>query len=305
MADKLYKNDGNLSFSLVSGNNLGDTGHGRGVHWTDFNNDGFLDLFISRNSETDLLLMGDGTGDFASVPVGPASALANAATCGDINGDGFVDVVVSREHQANLVLINELGNTSSNNWLQVRLTGVQDNKAAVGTRVEITANGTTQTRIITSGSGYMSMNALSADFGLGLATSADVVITWPNGTVQTIDNTSANHVLSVVQGENPVSPANDAIPNATALLGAAPNPFNPATTIKFSLDSSSAAKLAIYTIDGRFVKTLINETLSAGLHGAVWNGKDHSGRAMASGTYFYRLSTGAGYSATGRMALVK
>ncbi len=304
-ADKLYRSNGDYGFTLVSGPNLGDMGRGRHVNWVDFNNDGFLDLFINRNNQTDLLMLGDGTGAFNRLPLGSDAAPSNSSSCGDVNGDGYVDVVVSREGEPNILLLNGLGTYSNNNWLQVCLTGVEDNQNGIGSRVELTANGVTQTRLILAGSGYLSMNTLSADFGVGTATMVDLVITWPNGTVQTVSGTGVNHILNVVQGVDPASPAADTTPAATALFGAVPNPFNPSTTIEYALAADSEVNIDVYTIDGRFVKTLVNGTMSAGPHGAIWDGTDHSGKPVASGTYFYRLSTGAGFAKTGRMALVK
>ncbi len=71
-----------------------------------------------------------------------------------------------------------------------------------------------------------------------------------------------------------------------------PNPFNPATTIVFSLPQAGHMELAVYSIDGRRVATLVNQSMSAGEHRVTWDGRDGSGRSVASGNYFYRLSAG-------------
>jgi len=91
----------------------------------------------------------------------------------------------------------------------------------------------------------------------------------------------------------------------TALGQAHPNPFNPSTTIEFSLAQPDNARLDVYTVDGRLVHTLVNRSLAAGPHSTTWNGVDHRGRSVASGTYFYRLTTRSGFSEAGRMVLVK
>ena len=70
-----------------------------------------------------------------------------------------------------------------------------------------------------------------------------------------------------------------------------PNPFNPSTTIDFSLSYSSEVTLEIYNVKGELTKKLINGPLSAGSHSAEWNGKDNSGNDVASGIYFYRLTS--------------
>ena len=79
-----------------------------------------------------------------------------------------------------------------------------------------------------------------------------------------------------------------------ALQQNAPNPFNPATTIRFSLAESGNARLAVYDISGRIVRTLVVGQLSAGEHDVVWDGADAAGRPVASGVYVYRLMTPSG-----------
>jgi hypothetical protein len=90
-----------------------------------------------------------------------------------------------------------------------------------------------------------------------------------------------------------------------ALHGAAPNPFNPRTTIRFSLEEAApVASLRVYDVAGRLVRTLHRGALSAGDQQVVWRGEDESGRAMASGVYFCRLEIGDAVR-TARMALVR
>lgn len=101
------------------------------------------------------------------------------------------------------------------------------------------------------------------------------------------------------------SPVGDGLPQATALRGAAPNPFNPSTTISFDLGRRAHARLQIFTVDGRLVATLVDETLAAGPHRAVWNGTDAAGQHVASGQYLFTLSTEDGYRETGKVLMVK
>lgn len=76
----------------------------------------------------------------------------------------------------------------------------------------------------------------------------------------------------------------------TKLQSNYPNPFNPSTTIKFSLKDDSQVELAIFNVKGQKIKTLKNEHLTKGVHTVEWNGKDSSGNSCASGVYFYRLN---------------
>lgn len=83
-----------------------------------------------------------------------------------------------------------------------------------------------------------------------------------------------------------------------------PNPFNPRTTVSFSLDRPGLAALNVYDARGKLVKVLVNENLAAGAHEVTWSGDDQSGRPVASGVYFYRLDAD-GRSLGKRMLLVK
>ncbi|MBK9304444.1 MAG: T9SS type A sorting domain-containing protein [bacterium] len=73
-----------------------------------------------------------------------------------------------------------------------------------------------------------------------------------------------------------------------------PNPFNPTTTIRFALPAAGSARLAVYDVTGRLVRTLIDGNLAAGAHEASWDGRDAAGRSAASGVYLARLSTASG-----------
>jgi len=72
----------------------------------------------------------------------------------------------------------------------------------------------------------------------------------------------------------------------------APNPFNPLTTVGFSLAAASTVELSVYDITGRLVTTIASGEFSAGSHAAVWDGRDDAGRETASGIYFYVMTAG-------------
>jgi hypothetical protein len=76
------------------------------------------------------------------------------------------------------------------------------------------------------------------------------------------------------------------------LLGNHPNPFNPTTSIEYSLESAGPASLLIYDPAGRLVRTVIEGVQSAGNHTATWNGVDDQGHTVASGIYLVRLQSG-------------
>ncbi len=83
-----------------------------------------------------------------------------------------------------------------------------------------------------------------------------------------------------------------------------PNPFNPSTSISFQLPSPSRALLEIFDVRGSLVRTLADETMSAGPHQVEWNGRDDGGGIVGSGVYFYRLTAG-GHSQAKKMVILK
>jgi len=100
------------------------------------------------------------------------------------------------------------------------------------------------------------------------------------------------------------NPSGSQTPLAFQLSGNYPNPFNPRTTISFTLPEAQPVSLAIYSLDGRQVATLLHEVRGPGAHDVVWHGQDDAGHAVASGTYFYRLNAGP-YSQVRKMILMK
>lgn len=87
-------------------------------------------------------------------------------------------------------------------------------------------------------------------------------------------------------------------------LGAYPNPFNPTTTIQYSLDAETDCRVDVYNCKGELVRTLINEPQAAGTHQLQWNGQDFNGNAVASGLYFANVATEQ-QNTTTRLILLK
>ncbi len=83
-----------------------------------------------------------------------------------------------------------------------------------------------------------------------------------------------------------------------------PNPFNPETTISYSIPQKGRVKIEVFNVRGQKVTTLVNESQEAGNHSVVWNGRDKSDKACSSGIYFYRLETGS-HTKTRKMLLLQ
>ncbi|KPJ58133.1 MAG: hypothetical protein AMJ46_14620 [Latescibacteria bacterium DG_63] len=82
-----------------------------------------------------------------------------------------------------------------------------------------------------------------------------------------------------------------------------PNPFGSSTTISYSLKRRGPASVAVYDIRGALVRELVDETVAAGVHRVIWDGRDGQGREVGSGIYFCRLEAGA-FTETRRMVLL-
>jgi len=104
--------------------------------------------------------------------------------------------------------------------------------------------------------------------------------------------------------DKPVAVSEEMPRPAGAVLAAYPNPFNPATTIRFTLPEQSSVRLVVFDLNGRVVRTLVDRPMLAGTHSVVWDGRDALGRNAASGAYLYTITTSRGTS-TKRMVLVR
>jgi len=90
----------------------------------------------------------------------------------------------------------------------------------------------------------------------------------------------------------------------TSLKGNYPNPFNPETTISFSLASAEEVNIEIFNLKGQLVRSLLFTDLPAGEHKVVWNGRDDRGSSVSSGVYYFRMKSGK-FSSTRKMVLMK
>ena len=93
------------------------------------------------------------------------------------------------------------------------------------------------------------------------------------------EDTIINHVDF---DENELSPVKTGCSNY-------PNPFNPFTTIEFTIQNDSEIKLSVFNIKGQKIKILVNNVLAKGEHSIVWNGEDESGKPVSSGIYYLKL----------------
>jgi tetratricopeptide (TPR) repeat protein len=106
-----------------------------------------------------------------------------AIITGDYDNDGATDLLITQNHGPAVLLHNEGGN--KNHWLRLALKGLNDNKSAIGTKIEVFAGANRQKFEIAGSSGYLGQNSTVINVGLGQAKQADVVrMLWPTGVLQ-------------------------------------------------------------------------------------------------------------------------
>ena len=150
--------------------------------------------------------------------------------------------------------------------------------------------------------------------GQGITAGTNVVLLIPitlrDGSAETPLLTLSNVVMASSHAQRvpvtigaPVKAA--ALPTAFSLGAARPNPFNPSTQIAYDVPQQAPISLTVYNLLGQEVARLVDGTQAPGRYTVTWNGRNAQGIAVASGVYVYRMVTGTGFTATGRMALLK
>jgi len=134
----------------------------------------------------------EATGDLGQPIVGRGSAYA------DVDGDGDLDAVLTQVAGPPLLLRND--QALDHHWLRLELVGRAPNRDAIGARVNLTAGGVTQERQVMPTRSYLSVVERTLTFGLGDAEKVDKVeITWPDGTVETLEDLEVDQLRRVEQ----------------------------------------------------------------------------------------------------------
>jgi tetratricopeptide (TPR) repeat protein len=165
---------------------------GFGVAAIDYDNDGWVDLVAvgeTKEGKGEVRLFrnlgADGFKD-VTADVGLDQIQLKeprAIITGDYDGDGATDLLITQNHGPAILLRNEGGN--QNHWLSLSLKGLNDNKSAIGTKVEVFAGGNRQKFEIAGSNGYLGQNSTDIVVGLGDSREADIVrMTWPTGVLQ-------------------------------------------------------------------------------------------------------------------------
>ncbi len=152
--------------------------------------------------------------------------------------------------------------------------------------------------------GQKTMNAESTEVGVVIA-GFDFASVRDDDTDGISDRVTYLAQVLAWLGQSVGAPTTTTSPRSTRLAQNYPNPFNPTTTIEYSLARTSHVELAIFDVTGRRIRTLVNGVQRPGeVAPQVWDGTNDGGVAVASGVYFYRLST-AEFTRTRKMVLLK
>jgi hypothetical protein len=216
---KLFRNDKGSFDDVTDSIGLGAStlSHsGWGAKWIDYDNDGWLDLFVAqghvmdniqlteptlRYLEPPLLLRND-QGRFSNVSPQGGSIFttpiaARGAAFGDLDNDGLVDVAINCNDGPAIILRNRVGH--GNHWLALNLIGSTSNRDAIGSRIRLlTESGQQQTRFVSTAGSYISASDKRAHFGLGSSKKIRLIeITWPSGIVQRLESVAGDQILTV------------------------------------------------------------------------------------------------------------
>lgn len=220
----LFRNDGTMSFADVSyASQIAPSTIpyvGWGDAFFDFDNDGWLDLFLvnghvypqvdsaekgARYREPKLLFLNQRNGTFKDISklVGPATQLLDASrgvATGDLFNDGRIDIVVENLKGGPMILRPQ-GNPG-NHWISFELEGTKSNRLALNARVKATAGDLVQTGEVLSGGSYLSQHDLRIHFGLGNRERVDKVqVLWPTGKTEIMTNLAADRFYKIREGE--------------------------------------------------------------------------------------------------------
>ncbi len=202
----LWRNEHGKSFEQVK---LPETNWIRayGVAAIDYDNDGWVDLVAvgeTKDGKGEVRLFRnlgpDGWKD-VTVETGLDKIQLReprAIIVGDYDNDGAVDLLITQNHGPAVLLRNEGGN--KNNSLRLALKGLNDNKSAIGTKVEVFSDGLRQKFEVYGSSGYLGQNSPYLTIGLGQAKVADVVrMLWPTGVLQDEIEVAANKMQNITE----------------------------------------------------------------------------------------------------------
>ena len=230
LGNTLYRNNGDGTFTDVTNSaHVNDSTNTWAAAWGDYDNDGLLDLYVTRPGTTqigtgnsNLLYHNNGDGTFTDVAVqegvdltdeGNIMAAHKLCAWGDYNDDGYLDLIEKDGIGPNLITGNAYigkhfllkNNGGTNHYIKLDLHGVQSNRHGIGARVTVLHDGAIAFRENDGGGGgqWASQGAGPMHFGIGTSATATIRVAWPSGLVDILPSVAANTTMTIVEGSSP------------------------------------------------------------------------------------------------------
>ena len=297
--DGLFRNEGQFNFTKITSDTVSNCGgNSFSSAWSDVDNDGDLDLFVTNSFGTttlwpNFLFLNNGNGSFTRVGnTAPATDLDWSYGCafGDYDNDGFEDLAVATCRYNSVdrpdLLYHNDGN--SNNWITIKLVGTITNKSAIGTKIRVKANingnPVWQMRELSAQTSYCGQNDLRPHFGLGNATNIDSIkLEWLNGTVEYYTNITKNQFITIVQGNGITGINNESLLKINDVL-IYPNPASTKINIIIPDEYRNENFVSfIYDQNGKLIYSSNNE-------------KEIDINGLTIGTYTIKVKVGKSYN---------
>lgn len=266
----LYRNDGDGTFTRITeGDIVSDGGRSNGATWSDYDNDGYLDMFVPNGQDppqSNFLYHNNGAGIWENnwVNIRCVGTESNSSAIGTrLMARAVLNGQPSRQYR--------------------ELSGHQGFNAQESFNVEF---GLGDAEVLDS-----------------------LVIQWPAGNVDIYCDMDVNLFYLAVEGEGisvvtSLEEHEETSPSGGIAVDVYPNPFTAETYFRFEVPFADHASLDLYDISGRLVDTVLDGDLPAGCHEIQWEGRSSSGEALPGGIYLLRVEA-CGQASVGTIALLR
>ncbi len=291
----LLLNQGDGTFvNTAEAAGVADIGMGWGTTVFDCDNDGWQDIYLANDSyffpNPNVLYRNRADGTFENwnqLPPLDSPFAGYGVACSDFNQDGRVDLFLANSgNDGNQLFLNQ--HETNHHWVQFKTIGTLSNRAGIGTRITLEADGRTQVDEVCASSGYASQNSLTLHFGLGETEQIDrLTVRWPNGLTEVYENLAVDQKYVLTEGESIIS--NTQQGKASELQATIfPNPASEAVTVDWQQRQSAPVSLQISNLQGRLVQAFAKTDYPQGQHQQTWIVPGH----LPKGVYHIRLRIG-------------